>query len=395
MTFAKRIFAAVLAACMMLTLAACHQKDEVVMTIDGVEISSGLYLMYMMNATDQFRSGIDEGLKEGEKAPEDLAGYLKLKLDDKDAITWIREKAEDNCREHAWVENTFAKNKLKLGDYAASVDQYVSMYWDSYGYGAYYEANGVSRSTFTKYYETLFKEQVVFEYFYGEKGPEAVSADTIKTTFIEKYLLIEYFTASLTDDDSKDLAAAKITEIKKSLDALVEKINDGEMTVKEAGEKFEEEQKKNDTSSSTSSGTSSGASSAGSSAADSSAASTGSAATSSGVTSSEEKNPAVYPDAVVVTADDTSGMYALLKDVKERDKAAVYKDDTNKQYIVALLRDPAKDYEHYKDDYRLTVLHDLKDEAFEKKLETEIAKLKADIDESLVKYYSPKKIKES
>ena len=74
MTFAKRIFAAVLAACMMLTLAACHQKDEVVMTIDGVEISSGLYLMYMMNATDQFRSGIDESLKKDEKAPEDLAG---------------------------------------------------------------------------------------------------------------------------------------------------------------------------------------------------------------------------------------------------------------------------------------------------------------------------------
>ena len=103
----------------------------------------------------------------------------------------------------------------------------------------------------------------------------------------------------------------------------------------------------------------------------------------------------MYPDAVVVTSDDTSGMYALLKDVKERDKAAVYKDDTNKQYIVALLRDPAKDYEHYKEDYRLTGLHDLKDDAIEKKLETETAKLKADIDESLVKYYSPKKIKES
>lgn len=397
MTCLKRIAAVLLAVCMLIGLTACHQKNETVMTVGDVKISSGTYLMLLLNATSEFQSKVKETLKEDEEAPENLEGYLKLKLDKKDADTWIKDRTAALCKEYAWTQATFKEKKLELGDYATYPEYYTSMYWESYGQSAYYELNGVSRATFLDFYTNLFQKQVLFEYFYGEGGPEAVSADTIKQSFVSDYLLVESFTASLLTQESSEesssgtpVSDAEKAAIKAKLDALVTQINSGALTVKQASDSYnnvvEPEAAENEETESTSSEV------------------TSSEATSSEATSSEaaqteekaeeEKNPAVYPDAVVVGEDDTSGMYTLLKDTKEFDKAAVYEDTENSQYIVALLRDPAKDYEHYAEEYRLAVLHNLKDEAFEQKVADESGKLKTNADASLVKYYAPKKIKE-
>ena len=396
MSFVKKVSALLVALCMLFSFAACHSKNETVVTVDGVEIGSGLYILYMLNATESFKSAYQETLGENDTAPETLEEYLEKTVDKKDAVTWIKDKTVEFLKEYVWTTKTFEKYKLNLDNYEGGAEYYVSYYWDQYGYGTYYENNGVSRDTLLKFYETMFKEQAIFDYLYGEGGPSEVPADDVYKEFTDTYVNVEYFEASYVDNSNSEeqvaLSDEEKAKIKTQLEPFVEQINNEELTVKEAGEVYdklvnpEEEKEETDSSSTSSAATSSDATSSTDS----------SDSTSSGATSSEEeeKIKQVYADASLVYEEDSTGLYAHVKDVKEYDKAVIYDDKDNMRFVVALVRDPKTDYEYYKESYLSDLLHSLRDDAFEKVIEDGVADMKVEKVDSLVKFYSPKKIKE-
>lgn len=401
MSFVKKVSALLVALCMLFSFAACHSKNETVVTVDGVEIGSGLYILYMLNATESFKSAYQETLGEDDTAPETLEEYLEKSVDKKDAVTWIKDKTVEFLKEYVWTTKTFEKYKLNLDNYEGGAEYYVSYYWDQYGYGTYYENNGVSRDTLLKFYETMFKEQAIFDYLYGEGGPSEVPADDIYKEFTDTYVNVEYFEASYVDDSNSEeqvaLSDDEKAKIKADLETFVEQINNEELTVKEAEEAYDklvnpEEETEDDTSSDTSSDDAS--SDAASS--DATSSTTSSDSTSSGAASSEEeeKIEQVYADASLVYEEDSTGLYAYVKDVTEYDKAVIYDDADGMRFIVALVRDPKTDYEYYKESYLSDLLHSLRDDAFEKVIEDGVADLKVEKVDSLVKFYSPKKIKE-
>ena len=69
MKFVTRILALVLVGVMALTLAACHQKDEVVMTVGETAIPAGLYLGFQLEAYQTLMSGVQEQLSASSDAP--------------------------------------------------------------------------------------------------------------------------------------------------------------------------------------------------------------------------------------------------------------------------------------------------------------------------------------
>ena len=56
----KKIVSAALTVAMLLTLSACHGKDEVAVTIDGMDIKSALYLNALIYCDSEARSRVDE-----------------------------------------------------------------------------------------------------------------------------------------------------------------------------------------------------------------------------------------------------------------------------------------------------------------------------------------------
>ena len=60
----KRVAALLVVAIMILSLAACHPKDETALSIGDVKITSALYMSALMNADGEARTKVDEKLAE-------------------------------------------------------------------------------------------------------------------------------------------------------------------------------------------------------------------------------------------------------------------------------------------------------------------------------------------
>ena len=58
----KRVFALALVLVMALTVAACHQKDEVAVKIGDVEFTSAYYMCALINADSEAESKVQEEL---------------------------------------------------------------------------------------------------------------------------------------------------------------------------------------------------------------------------------------------------------------------------------------------------------------------------------------------
>ena len=105
----KRILAAALVLVMAVS-AACHPKDEVAVKIGDVEFTSAYYMCALINADSEAKSKVKEGLSEDEAA-EDVDYYSK-KVEDKDFVKWVEERAMQSLKAIAAYKTLCKENKL-------------------------------------------------------------------------------------------------------------------------------------------------------------------------------------------------------------------------------------------------------------------------------------------
>lgn len=229
----KKLISAALVVTMLLTLSACHGKDEVAVTIDGMDIKSALYLNALIDCDSEARSRVDketaaeteetETTEETEKTEE--TDYYSKTLDGLSFTEYVKTKAIERCKEYAFYQKLVDDKVITLTDDEKSEAEYsAEYYWTNYGYSYLYEANGVSLETYKKAFLYSYYSNAYFKSLYGEGGEKEVAKKDIKAHMLDNYALAYALSASYEDDATDEEKEA----LKTKLEGYAKRLKDGE-----------------------------------------------------------------------------------------------------------------------------------------------------------------------
>ncbi len=338
----RNIAAVIMAAALVLSLAACHPKDEVAVTVTdkstklSVDVTTAQYLYAMTQATLEAQNNIKNN-----NSDKTITDYTKYKVEEQDDngkttkteyYKWINNRAEEVVRDYAASELKRKALKLKLDDSTKSnVDSYAGMYWSNY-YQPIYEQNGVGEETFKKMFLSSYYKNQYFLSIYDTKGTEEIPEKDVKDAFSKNYCLANAITITVSSDsDSTGTTATDSSENKMTMAEAEAKLKKYKDRISK-GEKFDtiysEYQKETST--------------------DSSSTSTGSAAT-------------------VFGSSDTSYSSDYFDDAFKMKTGAVkiLKNSDNTEIALVEKQDISKDEDTYYKNYRTDVLQLLKGDEFE------------------------------
>ena len=183
----KKALAVVLAIVFVLSLAACHPKDEVAVSAGDYKITSAMYSYYLTMADFEAKSLIANS--DSYKTEDPAFDLYKQTIEGKSYEEYVKAKALEACYNHLLVEKLCAEAKVTLtADEKKNVESYADYRWnyasvDSSGtvpIGYVLAANGVSLATYKKVELVSALQGEYFEHLYGEGGSKAVGADNIK-----------------------------------------------------------------------------------------------------------------------------------------------------------------------------------------------------------------------
>lgn len=225
MKITKKIIAAVLSGCIILSLCGCHGKDEVALTINDTEITSALYLNALLEADSEARQRVDEEIaskntsSDNENTKE--TDYFAQKVDGLSYSDYVVSKTIERCKEYVFYQELVEDKKIKLTDEEKSeAESYAEYYWN-YGASSVYEANGVSLDTYKKAFTYTYYSNAYFMSLYGKDGEKEVAQKDIIKTMTEKFALVYTLATSYTEettDDEKKATKAKFKEYAKQLE---------------------------------------------------------------------------------------------------------------------------------------------------------------------------------
>ena len=229
----KKIVSAALTVAMLLTLSACHGKDEVAVTIDGRDIKSALYLNALIDCDSEARSRVDEETaaeteknetSEETKTSEETDYYSKT-LDGLSFAEYVKTKAIERCKEYVFYQKLVDDKVISLTDDEKSEAEYsAEYYWTNYGYSYLYEANGVSLETYKNAFLYSYYSNAYFKSLYGEGGEKEVAKKDIKAHMLDNYALAYTLSATYEDDSTDEEKEA----LKTKLEGYAKRLKDGE-----------------------------------------------------------------------------------------------------------------------------------------------------------------------
>ncbi len=355
----KKIMAIVLATLMMFSLTAClHKKDEVAVTIGDYEFTSAYYMCALITARSEAEAKVQENLTEEEQNSEEEIDVFSKKIDKKDFKTWVKDRAIEILKTHAAYKSLCDKNKITLSEEdKQTVEQNAQYLWiygqDGTGSSSaslIYEPNGVSVETYTEYFKSEYMAEKYFLYLYDEDGKKAIKASDVKKEILDTYILVDIVESSYEDglDDKQKKARKELMELN------AEKIEKGEMTFEEVYKQFNQSEEEHDHEG-----------------------------------EEGELNP-INPHASLMSADNST-YYDTFKKYKI-DKPVVFEMENDAGVALIIKRNLSKD-EYYLEQVDVTARHALKDEEFEKEIETGADKLEADISEYAIGQFEVDEIK--
>lgn len=225
MKMIKSLAAFFLAFILIFNFSSCHPKDEVAMTVGDIEITSALYMCALLQADGEARNLIDKNAAQGVENID----YFKQKIEGVNYSDWVKNRAEEICKEYAAYEMKFAEAGLELSEEKlAEIDFYTDYYWNSAGLGKFYEENGVAFQTYKKFFTYSYKAREYFESIYGKNGTNPVPEEELKSAMDENFVLVNQLYASYTDTDGNELSDDAKSEIKQKFESYITRLNNGE-----------------------------------------------------------------------------------------------------------------------------------------------------------------------
>ena len=225
MKILKSVLCVVLALLMVFSLTACHKKNEVAVTINGIEFTSAMYSYALLNADSEARGLVDEKHAEDadhEHSADEQIDYYSQEIDGKKYVKWVEDRAIEMIRDWAALETLCKENKLTLDEATLSQAKSYSEYYYSY-YGQIFAANGIGEETYAKIMQYDYLSDMYFDFLYGKEGSKAVPQDDVKKSFKDSYRVAFVLQKDITSLKDDELAKAK-TE----MDDYKKKIEKGE-----------------------------------------------------------------------------------------------------------------------------------------------------------------------
>ena len=377
----KKAVALLGAVAILLTFAGCHKKNEVAVTVNGVEFTSAYYMCAFIDADSQARAKVDEMAEEDDSIDTSKDGYYySQKIDGKKYQKWVKDTAIEALKKIAAYKIKCDENKLKISDDDKSgVEQYASYYWSYYGYGTMYEPNGVSFETYKQFMLDSYYTQEYFEFLYGKEGKNPVSEDEIKAFLSENYLI-----TNVLYTDLSSLEGEEKTEKINTINGYADQIKAGTLTFEEAYYTEHPSEKEEETTTEDEHD-------------HDHAEDTAEDSTDADTDTEEEEEKLEQQDklATVMGSDKTSESYQdeYYKDAKDMavGEVKVVKEDDDTAIAILVKGDIMAD-PYYLENYDMIVRHDLKDEEYEKAIDEFVKTLKADVNNYAVDRFKAKKI---
>lgn len=246
MSIRKRIISAVtvaaLAVTSAVTLSGCSASVSTALTVDGEDISAGIYILYSGYAYSDAYSKLKEEQPDLDTSAEDFDYYAQT-VSGMSFADYIKQETLNYCKRHVAINrlyNSYGINSdtKELDDLTDSInaqwDYDVSSWASTLDYlkgcktmSDYYESIGVSKSSFKQVNVDLFRSSEIFDYYYGEGGTQEVSKEEIRSWVDDNYTTARYFAISTNDSEGNPIETPSELAILENLaNDYVKKLND-------------------------------------------------------------------------------------------------------------------------------------------------------------------------
>ncbi len=184
---------------------------ENVGTVDGQEISSGLYLNLQYDAYNYGRTLVED-------TEADVFGQ---EVDGLSFNEWLSQETDTRLREYVAVERLSRENEVILSEEGYSYLEQMASYWEFSS--EIYAENGISYDTMMRTLTNDLLKSELFLYFYGPEGELAPSDEEIRTAYDEQFGKIEYISLPYTTTgDPTEEKEAEVMAVAEELQARLE-----------------------------------------------------------------------------------------------------------------------------------------------------------------------------
>ena len=385
----KKALALLLAVMFVLSMAACHPKDEAAITSGDNVVTSAMYSYYLTMADLEAKSLI--GSSEDYDTTAAGFSYYKQKIDNVPYEEYVKNKALENSLRYLALEKLCKDAKLEIpAEDIKGMESTADYYWN-YSYGYVLMQNGVSFETYKKIFmnDALYSEY--FDYLYGAEGEKAVVAESLKTDLTENYSAVYMITHDYSKETEPDVDA-----ISESLNKYVTALKEG-TAYADVLAQYNADNKTDTSSSTTTSSTTTSSEDASETTSSQDASDTTSSNTTSSEEATEEKKAQDSEIKVLTKYEETytgeATLFTKYEDVEKlgADEVALIHDEDAKAYYIVVKKDITAD-EYYLETLSDEIRYLLKGEEFDNLLKETAEKLDYTVHNYAINQFKVKKI---
>ncbi len=219
MSVFKKVTAATLSAAMMLSLSSCGKESTWAARINDYEVRAGIFIDYQMNAYYEAMDFLAEDQTEKE--------LLKGTIEEKATKDWINDKATNSMQRFVAIEQKFAELGLSFENNEEQIAaNYVKQMWDYYS--SVYEGFGIGNQSLLDIYTNGYKENSLFDYYYGKNGEKEISEQEIIDYIYGNYAKINYIEMPLKDGEGNLLKSDGKAEMLEMANSYIDRAKNGE-----------------------------------------------------------------------------------------------------------------------------------------------------------------------
>ena len=210
----KLLSLTILLTVLLFSFVSCSSKNNVKMTVDGIEIKNGVYNYYYEEATK-------ETDKDEERA----------------------EIALQKCKEFAAAQILLKEKELSVRAYfKRKTAEDTDALWNMFG--EHYKKNSISKPDINAVVFNQYIKKELLHYYYDTDGIKPVSVIDLKEEFVELYVGFKAIEGSLTKENSMgetvSLSEEEIKTLKNKFSSMASQINNKSATIDELNESYNE-----------------------------------------------------------------------------------------------------------------------------------------------------------
>ncbi len=194
--------------------------SQTALTADGYEVKSGIFIYYTMQAYDEAVSVISE---QNEGATPTLKEVKNAYIDEVESTDWIQDKAADYCKAFAAVKKEYDN----IGGQLSAEDKEEAAQMAEYYFNGdeRNSLNGISLDSMKEIAENSYKEEQIFQHYFGFEGEKGCSETELKDYFDENFARVEYVTISLKDPEGNALSEDDARKVRKMAEDYAAQVN--------------------------------------------------------------------------------------------------------------------------------------------------------------------------